>query len=53
VSAIVPNPDVLSSFAAVRSLDLDNALDGDVINKQQGSTPAEGRLGELHDYGTS
>jgi hypothetical protein len=37
VSATVPNPDVLSSFAAVRSSD--NALTVMVINKQQGSTP--------------
>lgn len=37
VSATLPNPDVLSSFAAVRSSD--NSLTVMLINKQQGSTP--------------
>jgi hypothetical protein len=42
ISATVPNPDLLSSFAAVRSSD--NALTVMVINKQQGSTPVTVRL---------
>lgn len=39
VSATVPNPDNLSAFAAVRTVD--GALTVMVINKQQGSTPLD------------
>jgi len=51
VSATVPNPDLLSSFAAVRSSD--NALTVMVINKQQGSTPVTLHLANFSSTGTA
>jgi hypothetical protein len=51
VAATVPNPDVLSSFAAVRSSD--NALTVMVINKQQGSTPVTLTLANFSSTGTA
>jgi hypothetical protein len=51
VSATVPNPDLLSSFAAVRSSD--GALTVMVINKQQGSTPVTVSLANFGNTGTA
>jgi hypothetical protein len=51
VSAAVPNPDFLSSFAAVRSSD--GALTVMVINKQQGSTPVTISLANFTSAGTA
>ena len=51
VSATVPNPDLLSSFAAVRSTD--NALTVMVINKQQGTTPVTLNLANFSSTGTA
>ncbi len=51
VSASVPNPDVLSSFAAVRSSD--GALTAMVINKQQGATPVTVNLSNFSSLGTA
>lgn len=51
VSATVPNPDLLSSFAAVRSSD--GALTVMVINKQQGSTPVTISLANFANAGTA
>jgi hypothetical protein len=51
VSATVPNPDLLSSFAAVRSSD--GALTVMVINKQQGSTPVTVSLANFASTGTA
>lgn len=51
VSATVPNPDLLSSFAAVRSSD--GALTVMVINKQQGSTPVTISLANFASTGTA
>jgi len=49
VSATAPNPDVLSSFAALRSSD--GALTVIVINKQQGSTPVTVSLANFGNTG--
>ena len=51
VSASVPNPDLLSSFASVRSSD--GALTVMVINKQQGATPVTVNLGNFTSQGTA
>jgi hypothetical protein len=51
VSASVPNPDKLSSFAAVRSAD--GALTVMVINKQQGATPVTLDLVNFSSQGTA
>jgi hypothetical protein len=51
VSAVVPNPDLLSSFAAVRSSD--SAATVMVINKQQGSTPVTVNLTNFASAGTA
>jgi hypothetical protein len=51
VSASVPNPDLLSSFAAVRASD--GALTVMVINKQQGSTPVTVNLSNFSATGTA
>jgi hypothetical protein len=51
VSATVPNPDLLSSFAAVRASD--GALTVMVINKQQGSTPVILSLANFAATGTA
>jgi fibronectin type 3 domain-containing protein len=51
VSATVPNPDNLSTFAAVRSSD--GALTVMVINKQQGSTPVTVSLANFPTTGTA
>jgi hypothetical protein len=51
VSASVPNPDLLSSFAAVRSSD--GALTVMVINKQQGATPVTVNLSNFSSMGTA
>lgn len=51
VSASVPNPDVLSSFAAVRSSD--GALTVMVINKQQGATAVTVNLSNFSSMGTA
>jgi hypothetical protein len=51
VSAVVPNPDLLSSFAAVRSSD--NAMTVMVINKQQGSTSVTVNLANFVSSGTA
>ncbi len=51
VSASVPNPDLLSSFAAVRSSD--GALTVMVINKQQGAMPVTVNLSNFSTTGTA
>jgi fibronectin type 3 domain-containing protein len=51
VSATVANPDNLSAFAAVRTVD--GALTVMVINKQQGSTPVTVSLANFSDAGTA
>jgi hypothetical protein len=51
VSAAAANPDLLSSFAAVRSSD--GALTVMVINKQQGSTPVKVSLANFASTGTA
>jgi hypothetical protein len=51
ISATVPNPDLLSSFASVRSSD--GALTVMVINKQQGSTPVSVSLANFVPGGTA
>lgn len=51
VSATVPNPDLLSSFAAARSSD--GALTVMVINKQQGATPVTVSLANFTAAGTA
>ena len=51
VSASVPNPDLLSSFAAVRSSD--GALTVMVINKQVGATPVTVNLSNFLSSGTA
>jgi hypothetical protein len=49
VSAVVPNPDLVSSFAALRSSD--NALTVMVINKQLGATPVTINLANFGSNG--
>jgi Glycoside hydrolase family 44 len=51
VSAATVNPDLLSAFAAVRSLD--GALTVMVINKQQGSTPVKVSLANFAAAGSA
>jgi len=51
VSATTANPDLLSSFAGVRSSD--GALTVMVINKQQGSTPVKVTLANFANTGTA
>lgn len=51
VSAAVPNPDLVSSFAAVRSSD--GALTVMVINKQQGTTPVTVSLANFGTTGSA